>query len=83
MVKSTGATDVERALEFHNCQFIANVLGAQPAVAIACAAALTQGQILLTGDTASFECTKIATATGVFSALPARVATATIGIQCT
>ena len=27
-----GATDVERVMEFHNCGFIANVLGATPAV---------------------------------------------------
>jgi hypothetical protein len=80
-VKS-GATDVERVMEFHNCGFIANVLGAQPAVAIS-SATLTAGQILLTGDTFSAECTKIATATGIFSSLPARVATATIGIQTT
>ncbi len=77
-----GATDVERVMEFHNCQFIANVLGAVPAVAIN-VATLTVGQIILTGDTCAFECTKIATATGVISGLPARVATATIGIQTT
>jgi len=77
-----GATDVERVMEFHDCQFIANVLGAVPAVAIS-VATLTVGQILLTGDTCAFECTKIATATGVISGLPARVATATIGIQTT
>jgi hypothetical protein len=76
------ATDVERVMEFHNCGFIANVLGSAPAVAID-VATLTVGQILLTGDTFSAECTKIATATGVFSSLPARVATATIGIQTT
>lgn len=76
------ATDVERIMEFHNCGFIANVLGATPAVAID-VATLTVGQILLTGDTFSAECTKIATATGVFSSLPTRVATATIGLQTT
>ncbi|NTU73642.1 hypothetical protein HGB07_05775 [Candidatus Roizmanbacteria bacterium] len=81
MVKG-GATDVERIMEFHDCQFVANVLGAQPAVAIA-VATLTVGQIILTGDTCSFECTKIATATGVLNGTPARVATATIGIQAT
>jgi hypothetical protein len=75
-----GATDVERLMEFHNCGFIANVLGAVPAVAISLAT-LTVGQVLLTGDTFSAECTKLATATGVFSSLPARVATATIGLQ--
>lgn len=81
MVKG-GATDVERVMEFHDCQFVANVLGSQPAVAIS-VETLTVGQIILTGDTCSFECTKIATATGVLSGLPARVATATIGIQTT
>ena len=75
-----GATDVERVMEFHNCGFIANVLGATPAVAIS-VATLTVGQILLTGDTFSAKCTKLATATGVFSSLPVRVATATIGLQ--
>jgi len=76
------ATDVERVMEFHDCQFIANVLGAVPAVAID-VATLTVGQILLTGDTCATECTKIATATGVINCTPARVATATIGIQTT
>lgn len=77
-----GATDVERIMEFHDCQFIANVLGAVPAVAIS-VATLTVGQIILTGDTCAIECTKIATATGVINCTPARVATATIGIQTT
>lgn len=76
------ATDVERIMEFHDCQFIANVLGAVPAVAIS-VATLTVGQIILTGDTVATECTKIATATGVLNCTPARVATATIGIQAT
>ena len=76
------ATDVERVMEFHDCQFIANVLGAVPAVAIS-VATLTVGEILLTGDTCATECTKIATATGVINCTPARVATATIGIQAT
>lgn len=79
MVKG-GATDVERIMEFHNCAFIANVLGAQPAVAID-VATLTVGQIVLSGDTYSIECTKLATATGVFSALNVKVATATIALQ--
>ena len=81
MVKSTTATDVERVMEFHDCQFVANPLGSTPAVAIACAATLTVGMIILTGDTCAFNCTKIATATGVFSGLTAKVATATIGLQ--
>ena len=81
MVKG-GATDVERIMEFHDCQFIANVLGAVPAVAID-VATLTVGQIILTGDTCAFECTKIATATGVISGLTVKTATTTIGIQAT
>ncbi|MBK7380411.1 MAG: hypothetical protein IPJ03_15765 [Ignavibacteriales bacterium] len=74
------AADVERVMEFHDCQFIANVLGAVPAVAID-VATLTVGQIILTGDTAAFECTKIATATGVISGLTVKTASTTIGIQ--
>jgi len=81
MVRSAGATDVERVMEFHDCQFIANPLGSAPAVAISCAASLTAGIIILTGDTCATKCTKIATATGVFNCTPTRVATATIGIQ--
>ena len=81
MIKG-GATDVERIMEFHDCQFIANVLGSTPAVAID-VATLTVGQIYLSGDTTALECTKIATATGVFSGLNTKVATATIGIQTT
>ncbi len=76
------ATDVERVMEFENCKFIANVLGATPAVAID-VANLTVGEILLTGDTVAVECTKIGTATGIINCTPARVATATIGIQAT
>lgn len=81
MVKG-GAADVERVMEFHDCQFIANPLGSAPAVAID-TATLTVGMILLTGDTCATKCTKIATATGIFNCTPARVATATIGIQAT
>jgi len=81
MIKGA-ATDVERVMELHDCQFVANVLGSVPAVAID-VANLTVGQIILTGDTAAFECTKIATATNVISGLNTKVATATIGIQTT
>lgn len=81
MVKG-GATDVERVMEFHDCQFVANPLGSAPAVAIN-VATLTVGMIILTGDTCAIGCTKIATATKVFNCTPARVATATIGIQAT
>jgi len=74
------ATDVERVMEFHNCQFVANPLGSTPAVAID-VATLTVGSIILTGDTCAFTCTKIGTATGIFSGLSAKVVTATIGVQ--
>ena len=80
-VKSA-ATDVERVMEFHDCQFVANPLGSAPAVAIS-SATLTEGIIILTGDTCATGCTKIATATGIINCTPARVATATIGIQAT
>lgn len=81
MIKGAAA-DVERVMEFHDCQFIANPLGSAPAVAISLAT-LTVGMVILTGDTCATGCTKIATATGVFNCTPARVATATIGIQAT
>jgi hypothetical protein len=83
MVYIAADADIERAMEFHDCQFIANPLGSTPAVAIAGAAALTNGVVLLTGDTCATGCTKIATQTGIFNCTPARVATATIGIQAT
>jgi hypothetical protein len=83
MVQTHAAASVERVMEFHDCQFIANPLGSAPAVAIALAATLTEGIIALTGDTCAFGCTKVATGTGVFNGTPARVATATIGIQAT
>jgi hypothetical protein len=72
---------LERLCEFHDCQFIAAHLGSTPAVAIACTATMTNGQILLTGDTSCVHCTKLATATGVISCLNAKVAATQIGIQ--
>ena len=82
MVSIVADGDIERGMEFHDCQFLANVLGAVPAVAIA-SPTLTNARVILTGDTCASECTKIATATGIFNCTPARVATATIGIQAT
>lgn len=82
MVKIAADGDIERGMEFHDCQFLANVLGAVPAVAID-SPALTNARVILTGDTCASECTKIATAVGIFNCTPARVATATIGIQAT
>jgi hypothetical protein len=75
--------DVERLMEFHDCQFIANMQGSTPAVAIALAASLTKSLILLTGDTCGFDIAKLATGTGVISCLNLKVATATIGVQTT
>lgn len=77
-----GATDVERVMEFHDCQFIANPLGSAPATAIT-SATLTVGIILLSGDTAAVGCTALATATGVFAALNAKVAATHIALQST
>ena len=83
MVKVASDDDLERLCEFHDCQFVANMLGATPAVAIALGASLTKSLILLTGDTSWFDVTKLATGTGVISCLNAKVATATIGVQTT
>ena len=77
-----GATDVERVMEFHDCQFIANPLGSAPATAIT-VATLTVGIIALTGDTVAFKCTALATATGVFSGLTTKTAAANIALQAT
>ena len=82
-IKVVADADLERVMELHNCQFVANKLGSVPAVAIALGASLTNAQILLTGDTCASNCTKIATGIGVINCTPARVATATIGIQAT
>lgn len=82
-VKVAADADVERLIEFHDCQFVANMLGATPAVAIALGASLTAGHIALTGDTCGFDVTKLATGTGVISCLNVKAATATIGLQAT
>ncbi len=82
MIKVAADADLERLMEIHDCQFVANMLGATPAVAIALAASLTNGAILLTGDTSGYDVTKLATGTGVISCLNAKVATNTIGLQC-
>lgn len=82
-VKVAADADVERLIEFHDCQFVANILGATPAVAIALGANLTVGHIALTGDTCGYDITKLATGTGIISCLNAKVATGTIGLQTT
>ncbi len=81
MIKVASDDDLERVMEIHDCQFVANMLGATPAVAIALAASLTKSQIMLTGDTSGFDVTKLGTGTGIISCLNAKVATATIGLQ--
>lgn len=83
-VKIAADNDLERLMEFHDCQFVACKLSAAaPAVAIALGASLTKSLVILTGDTCAFNCTKIATGTGVISGLNVKVATATIGLQAT
>jgi len=82
MVKVAADADIERYIEFHDCRFIANILGATPAVAID-APTITNSTFIVSGDSYATQCTKIATATGIFSAVNAKVATATIGIQMT
>jgi hypothetical protein len=82
-VKIAAAVDFTRGfMEFKDCSFIANKSGSVPAVAIA-SATLTASQVLLSGSTVAYNCTKIGTATGIINGTPARVATATIGIQAT
>jgi len=82
-IKVAADADLERVMEIHDCQFIASMLGATPAVAIALAASLTNAQILLTGDTCGSDITKLGTGTGIISLLNVKAATATIGIQAT
>ena len=83
MIKVAADADLERVMEIHDCQFVANITGATPAVAIALGATLTASRIHLTGDTSGFDVTKLATGTGIISCLNAKVATATIGVQTT
>jgi len=83
MIYISADADIERLVELHDCQFVANAAGSTPAVAIYAGGNLTAGAVILTGDTAAFNCTKIATAVGIFSGLTTKVATATIGIQTT
>ena len=83
MIKVAADADLERVMEIHDCQFVANVLWATPAVAIALGASLTNATINLTWDTSWFDVTKLATWTWVISCLNAKVATATIWLQAT
>ena len=81
MIKITSDDDLERIMEIKDCTFIGAKTGSTPAVAIA-SATLTKSQVILTGDTVAFNCTRIGTATGIVSGLNVKVATATIGVQC-
>lgn len=81
MVKG-GTTDVERLMEFHDCQFIANPLGSAPATAISLGT-ITIGVVLLSGDTAAVKCSALATATGIFAALNVKAAATHIALQST
>lgn len=82
MIKIAADADIERYFELHDCRFVANILGDTPAVAID-SPTLTNATFVVSGDSYAIQCTKIATATGIFSALNTKVATATIGIQMT
>lgn len=83
-VWATADADVERALEFKDCGFInAALSAATPAVAVGGAAALTVGQILLTGNTFEVGCTALATQTGIFVAMPTYAAAGGSAIQAT
>ena len=59
-------------MEFNNCYFIANKRGSVPAVAIRLGASLTNAQVILSGTTCAFNCTTLATGTGVFSGTSAK-----------
>lgn len=83
-VWATGGTDVERKMEFRDCLFYADVTSTATAdVAVGGAAALTVGQIVLTGSTAEVGCTALATQTGVWSALPTLAAGGGSAVQAT
>ena len=83
-VWATADADVERTLEFEDCKFINAVLSAAtPAVAVGGAAALTVGQIILSGKTYEVGCTALATQTGVFSTMPTYAAGGGSAIQAT
>lgn len=83
-VWATADADVERTLELHDCKFINAVLSAAtPAVAVGGAAALTVGQILITGDSYEVGCTALATQTGIFVTMPTYGADGGSAIQAT
>lgn len=80
----TADVDVERTMEFKDCAFINAILSAAtPAVAVAGAAALTVGQIILSGNTYEIGCTALATQTGIWSAMPTFAAAGGSAVQAT
>jgi hypothetical protein len=69
LVYAANATDVERMLMFKRCGFVNNLASsATPAQAIAGAATLTVGNIILDPDCFATKCTKVSTTTGVLVA---------------
>lgn len=83
-VWATSATDVERKMEFRDCLFNASTKStASPDVAVGGTHALSAGEILLTGNTGEYNCTALATQTGVFSLLPTYAAAGGSAIQTT
>lgn len=83
-VYATADADVQRTLEFRDCAFInAANAAATPAVAIASAATLTVGKILVTGNSYESGCTALATATGIFVSMPTYAAGGGSAIQAT
>lgn len=81
MVYIAASDDIERLMEFNSCQFIAAHLGSSPAVAIASAATLTKGQVIITGLSCAVHCSALATATGIIKCYPTITANASIGVQ--
>ena len=72
MIKIAASADLERGMEIKDCSFVASILGSVPATAIA-SATLTNGYVMLSGNTIAYNCTKIGTATGILNGTPARV----------
>jgi hypothetical protein len=83
-VWATTATDVERMMEFKDCAFIATIKSTgTPAVALGGAAALTAGEIVVSGSSYEKGCTALATQTGIWSAMPTLAAAGGSSLQCT
>lgn len=83
-VYATADADIERTMEFKDCAFINAILSAAtPAVAVVGVAALTVGQIVLSGNTYEIGCDALATQTGIWSALPTLAAAGGSALQAT